>query len=208
MSIFIPSNVLISDTASAPPSSTPFAISAIFVTFGVNFTISGLLRTFLTSCVTFFTPSYVFPNAIHPSFTFGQERLSSTPSISALSNILHNSTYSSIELPQAFTIIFVSYFRKFGKSFCIKYSTPGFCKPILFNIPLAVSQILGGLFPLFGFSDVPFVIIAPSFPRSKNSLYSLPYPNVPDATVTGFFISIPAKFIFVFIFFTSFYINF
>ena len=117
---------MISDTPSAPPSSTPFAIDAISVTFGVNFTIKGLSKTFLTSLVTCFTPSYVFPKAIHPAFTLGQDKLSSTPSISNVFNILHNSTYSSTVLPHALTIIAVSNFLKNGKSFSAKYSTPGF----------------------------------------------------------------------------------
>ena len=126
ISIFIAKNVFINDTASAPPSSAPFAILAISVTLGVSFTISGLSNTFLTSLVTFFTSSYVLPNAMQPSFTFGHDKFSSTPSISNVFNILHNSTYSSTELPHAFTIIFVSNFLKNGKSLLAKNSTPGF----------------------------------------------------------------------------------
>lgn len=109
--------MFINDTPSAPTSSTAFAISAIFVTFGVSFTISGLSKTLLTWLVTSFTPSYVFPNAKQPAFTFGHDKFNSTPSISKVFRILHNSTYSSILLPQAFTIIAVSNFLKKGKSF-------------------------------------------------------------------------------------------
>ena len=65
--------------ASAPASSAPFAGSVISVTFGVSFTINGLLvRTFLQAEVISFTPSYVVPKAKHPAFTLGQERFIST----------------------------------------------------------------------------------------------------------------------------------
>ena len=49
-----------------------------------------------------------------------------------------------------------------------------------------------------------FVQIPPSLFKSMNSSNSLPYPNVPDATVTGFFIFIPARFTLVFIYFLLF----
>ena len=101
--------------------------------------------------------------------------------------------------------IAVSYFLRFGNKCSIAYSIPGFCKPIAFIIPLAVSQTLGGLFPGLGFNDVPFVIIPPNLLKSKNSENSSPYPKVPDATVTGFFIFIPANSTLVFIFFLLFF---
>ena len=44
----------------------------------------------------------------------------------------------------------------------------------------------------------PFVTTAPRRFRSTNSLYSAPEPNVPEATITGFFSSTPARFTFVF----------
>ena len=97
------------------------------VTFGVNFTISGLsVNTLFTCDVTSLTPSYVVPNAKHPALTLGQERFNSTPSISNLFKTLQSSTYSSIVCPIAFTIILVSNFLSHGKSFSIKYSIPGF----------------------------------------------------------------------------------
>lgn len=43
ISILIPSRVFISETLSAPSASTAFAISVIFVTLGVSFTITGFL---------------------------------------------------------------------------------------------------------------------------------------------------------------------
>ena len=60
------------------------------------------------------------------SGTFGYGREFSNffePSISKVFKILQSSTYSSILLPQALTIIAVSKFLKKGKSFVAKYST-------------------------------------------------------------------------------------
>ena len=102
-------------------------------------------------------------------------------------------------LPHAFTITAVLNCLSHGKSSFIKCSTPGFWSPIAFNIPAVVSQTRGGLFPGRGFSEVPFVTIPPNLFKSIYSANSLPYPNVPDATVIGFFILIPAKLTSVFI---------
>ena len=77
---------------SAPASSTAFAVSVISVTFGVSFTIKGLSKTFRQLLVTFLTPSYVVPKAKHPCFTFGQDKFSSTASISNEFNTLQSST--------------------------------------------------------------------------------------------------------------------
>ena len=62
---------------SAPSASTAFAISVMFVTFGVSFTISGLLVAALTAFVTDAAPSQVTPHVAPPALTFGQEMLSS-----------------------------------------------------------------------------------------------------------------------------------
>ena len=48
-SMRIPTSVLMSDTASAPPSTAAFAMSAMDVTLGLNLTISGFVTLFLTS---------------------------------------------------------------------------------------------------------------------------------------------------------------
>ena len=53
ISIFIPVIVLISDTASAPPASTALAISAMLVTLGLSFMITGCFAYFLTAFVIF-----------------------------------------------------------------------------------------------------------------------------------------------------------
>ena len=81
MSTAIPSNVLISETASAPSPSTAFAISVISVTLGDSFTIRVLFHTSRTAFVTSAAEQAEVPNAIPPSFTFGQEILSSIAGI-------------------------------------------------------------------------------------------------------------------------------
>ena len=73
----IPRSVFIIEMLSAPSASTAFAISVMFVTFGVSFTISGLLVAALTAFVTDAAPSQVTPHVTPPALTFGQEMLSS-----------------------------------------------------------------------------------------------------------------------------------
>ena len=65
------------------------------------------------------------------------------------------------------------------------------------SIPDAVSVTLGVGFPGHGIFATPFVTTAPSLFRSTNSLYSVPDPNVPDAVITGFLSSTPARFTFI-----------
>ena len=78
-------------------------------------------------------------------------------------------------------------------------STPGFCRPIAFIIPLWISAIRGVGFPVQGTSATPLVTTAPSLFKSTNSLYSAPEPKVPEAVITGFFNSTPPIFTFIFI---------
>ena len=61
-------------------------------------------------------------------------------------------------------------------------------------MPLGVSAMRGLSLPSQPFSDTPFVVTAPREATSTKSLYSRPAANVPDATVTGFFISSPPRF--------------
>ena len=79
----MPVSVFISDTASAPPASTAFAISVISVTLGLNFIIIGFFDTLLTALVISIADSALCPNAIPPSFTFGHDILISSMSTGA-----------------------------------------------------------------------------------------------------------------------------
>src|SRR5262245_10400145 len=65
-------------------------------------------------------------------------------------------------------------------------STPGFWSPIELSIPPGVSVTRGGTLPMRGLSVVPLQQIAPRRSTSTTSPYSIPYPNVPDATRIGF----------------------
>src|SRR3954470_4536275 len=66
-------------------------------------------------------------------------------------------------------------------------STPGFCRPIELSMPAGVSVTRGGGLPTRGRSVVPFEQIAPRRWISTTSPYSMPYPNVPEATSIGLF---------------------
>ena len=68
-----------------------------------------------------------------------------------------------------------------------------------FSIPPAVSATLGVGFPGQGTLATPLVTTAPRRFKSTNSLYSIPEPKVPEAVITGFFSSTPARFTLVFI---------
>ena len=80
----------------------------------------------------------------------------------------------------------------------MKTSIPGFCSPIAFSMPEAVSAMRGVGLPGHGTSATPLVTTAPSFERSKNSPYSMPDPKVPEAVMTGFLSTTPAMFTSVF----------
>ena len=135
-----------------------------------------------------------WPKVIPPAFTFGQEILISSMSTSSEASRSTTARYSSSEWPHTFTIILAFFSCRKARSRWINVSIPGFCNPIALSIPLFVSAIRGVGFPAHGTLATPFVVTAPSFSRSTNSLYSIPEPNVPEAVVTGFLNVIPAKF--------------
>ena len=191
--------VLIKDNASAPPACAALADSFISVTFGLNFIIIGFLLTFLTAAVICSMVDGDWPNAIPPSFTLGQEILISNKSAFESCNFSTASQYSSVVFPTTFTIILVSCCSKKGKSRFKNTFTPGFCNPMAFNIPLAVSHIRGVGFPSQGVDATPLVMTPPSALKSTNSLYSSPDPKVPDAVTIGLRNSTPAIFTHVFI---------
>ena len=77
MSMAMPIRVLINDSASAPAASPALAISAMSVTFGDSFRITGFFVCFF-ACVT--TSAAAFgsvPKMMPPSLTFGQETFNS-----------------------------------------------------------------------------------------------------------------------------------
>ena len=99
-SILIPNNVFIILIPSAPASSHAFAISTIFVTFGVSFIYTGFVVTAFTAFVTSAADFGSVPKLIPPLCTFGQLIfISIIPTWSSLSIFSAQYTYSSIENP-------------------------------------------------------------------------------------------------------------
>jgi len=176
-----------SDKQSAPAFSTLSAILTISVTFGESFTMRSLFVCFLTSSTTVYATSGSTPKATPPALTFGHEIFTSIPATSFISLILDASkTYSSMVFPYILTITGVLNCFKNGILFSINASIPIFSRPMAFSMPQGVSTTLGGLFPKDGSRERPFTIMAPKLSRSIKSLNSSPYPNVPEAVITGF----------------------
>src|SRR3954471_8225604 len=63
---------------------------------------------------------------------------------------------------------------------------PSLSRPIALSRPDAVSTVLGVALPALGRAVTVFGITPPSRSRLKNGAISRTYPNVPDATRTGF----------------------
>ena len=104
-----------SDTASAPASSAALANDATLVTFGVSFGMSGSVVARRTAETTRWVLPRWQPNEMPPSLMFGQEMFSSraaTPSAS--DRIRVTSTYSSIVVPQTFTMTVAPQRPQFG----------------------------------------------------------------------------------------------
>ena len=97
ISIFMPVMVLMSETASAPPASAALAISAMLVTFGESFMITGCFAYFFISLVIVSTPFGSVPKAIPPSLTLGHEIFISIISIGSSARRFTTSRYSSSE---------------------------------------------------------------------------------------------------------------
>ena len=80
-----------------------------------------------------------------------------------------------MENPLIFAIIgFVNIFIKFGISFSMTLSRPGFCKPTALSIPLAVSAIRGVSLPSLGSKVMPLMEMEPNLFKSYKSAYSCP----------------------------------
>ena len=189
----MPVSVLMSESTSAPPASAARAISVISVTFGDSLTIKGCAALSFTRRVMCSTAFAWVPKAMPPSLTFGQEMLSSKKSTGDSRSRSTTSTYSSSLWPQTLTTTRVSNCFKKGKSRLRNTSTPGFCRPIAFSMPLGVSAMRGVGLPAHGTAATPLVTTAPSLFKSTNSLYSSPAPKVPLAVITGFLRVIPAR---------------
>ena len=144
--ITIPKTVLIKARASAPASTTPFAISGRFVTSGESFAMIGSSPPIVLR-----TPSITRRDAsgsqanTSPRFsTFGQEIFTSIALTPATDLTFRASVaYSSIVSPAMEMMILEFCSTNHGISLARKASIPGPCKPIEFNIPDGVSAIRG-----------------------------------------------------------------
>ena len=133
------------------------------------------------------------PKAMPPHLTFGQEMFISIRSTSASEIFSTMPSYSSTVLPDTFAMIAVSYWRRNGICSAMNRSMPGFCRPTQFKMPAGVSAMRGAGLPRRSVGVRPLTPMPPSRDRSKNSPYSWPKPNVPDAVVTGFLSATPQK---------------
>ena len=61
-----------------------------------------------------------------------------------------------------------------------------FSRPMELSIPEGVSTMRGGGFPGEGSSESPLTTTAPRPAMSPCGIISRPYPQVPDASITGF----------------------
>ena len=162
----MPVSVLIMEIASAPASSAASAFSVMSDTFGVSLTISGCFAAALTALVMAYTLSGFTPKATPPSCTFGQEMFISsrcTPVPASRSAIC---TYCSTLVPVMLAITATSLVSSHGRSFSMKLSTPGFCRPTLLSMPLGVSAMREGGLPVRGSRLSPLTEMPPSRPMS------------------------------------------
>ena len=135
-----------SASASAPASTTPFAIAGRSVTSGDNLAMIGRSPPMVLR-----TPSITRREAsgshakTNPRFsTFGHEMFTSTAEIpEADRNFRARVAYSSIVSPAIETITRDFCSRSHGTSCARKASIPGPCRPIELSIPDGVSAIRG-----------------------------------------------------------------
>ena len=186
-SITIAGIVLLIESASAPASSAARAKTVTSGTFGASFTSSGSRVAARAAETTAESVRGSVPNAAPPPCTFGHETLSSSAETpSSAESRRATSAYSSTESPQMLQIAGTPSARRNGSASRTNPSTPGPCSPIALSIPPRTSAMRGCGLPSTGSSRMPLHVMAPRRRRSTYSAYSRPYPNVPDATVTGF----------------------
>ena len=129
-----------------------------------------------------------------PSLTLGQEILTSRAATPSTSSWAANSPYSSAVPAEILTMSGVwQALRTLGRMSRLKTATPGFSRPMQLSIPAGVSATRTPGFPGRGSGVMPLEMMAPTWSRSRKSLYSTPNPKVPEAPMTGVFMEIPAN---------------
>src|SRR3990172_4753953 len=121
-----------------------------------------------------------------PFLTFGHETLiSSACTPSAADSRSARVSYSSTVLPTMFTMTLRVNRRSKGTLAARNAFRPTFWRPMALSSPEGVSIRRGAGLPARGSSDSPLTAIAPRRLRSRTPAYSSPYPNVPEAAMTG-----------------------
>lgn len=182
----MPKSVLISEMASAPEASAAFAISVMSVTFGVSFTIMGLVAASRHAETTRSTLG-----------TWRAERKAASVDVRArdidlvrvgltvlFKRLDHGNVFFKA-VADTFTIAGTPWLLSHGKSTSHKCFTPGFCKPMELSMPEGVSAMRGDSLPSQPLSETPLVVTAPIPATFTKSEYSRPAANVPLASVTG-----------------------
>ena len=149
----MPTNVLTSDTASAPPSAAALAIGTMSVTFGVSLAMSG--RSGQTSRQRRTMPLRSPPGRWRSRArrtTFGHDRFSSSPASPARSAdaCAAIATNSSSVLPAMLPMIAVGSVRRYGRWWAMKWSMPSLSRPMALSMPDGVSTVRGGGLPARG----------------------------------------------------------
>ena len=171
----IPTSVLIREMPSAPAPATARAIPAMSVTLGVSLAITGRRVFRRTARTTWAEACGSQPKDIPPRSRFGQEMLSSYAAIPSTSSRRTTiSPNSSAVSPAMLTTTRVSNWARNGHLSPMNASRPGFCKPIEFSIPAAVSTTRGGRLPALGSGVIVLLTSPPRRDSSVNSINSWP----------------------------------
>ena len=170
----MPWSVLISVTASAPPSAAPRATAAMSLTLGVSLAITGRLVAARTPATTSRQVAGSLPRST-PWLTLGQETLSSRAAIPATpSSRRASATNSAAFAPAMLTITGAPQPARNGNCFSRKASTPSLSRPIELSRPEAVSTVRQGTLPFRGSGVIVLGTIPPSRARSMKPVISLP----------------------------------
>ena len=182
-------NVLISETASAPPSTAASAIGTGSATFGVSFTSRGFSVSGRTRRSSEPASSGDSPT-IRPDFTLGQETFSSRAATSSRPPTPSTRPANSSWLvPITETTSGTGSSASSGRSRDRKPSRPLFGSPIELISPEGVSQRRGGGLPARGSGVIVFETKAEngnsSSNRSPNARRAAIASNVPEPLMTG-----------------------
>ena len=156
-SIALAFSVLISETASAPPSSAATATAAGSATFGVSFTISGFAVSGRSASSSAAVSAGCSPT-IRPEWTLGQETFSSIAATSSRSADAVDQPRELLVARCAITetISGTGSSASCGRSSARNPSRPLFGSPIELIIPAGVSQIRCGSLPARGSGVIVF----------------------------------------------------